>query len=131
MINISTLEPLLVEGTQNRPDVSFNAEKGMLLLKGRSILENTLSFFEPLLLWIDEYKNNPANKTELHLDMDYFNTSSSKFILSIFEKLEEMYDSGHEVEVFWYFNDEDMEDLGEDYNHIVGMPFKFVDSTAA
>jgi len=131
MINISTLEQLKIEGTQNRPEILFNAETGQLLMKGRSILENTVKFFEPLLIWIDDYRNNPAKKTELHLDMDYFNTSSSKFILSIFEKLEELYDSGYEVEVFWYFNDEDMEDLGEDYNHIVGMPFKFVDRTAA
>lgn len=131
MINISTLEPLKVEATQNRPYVDFNAETGELVMKGRSIIENTVRFFEPLLSWIDEYVDNPSKKTELHLVLDYFNTSSSKFILSIFEKLEELYDLGKEVEVFWYYTDEDMEDLGKDYNHIVSMPFKFIDHTAA
>lgn len=131
MINTSTLEPLLIEGNQNRPEVKFIAETGKLIIKGRSILENTVVFFDPLLSWIDDYKENPAQKTELHLIMDYFNTSASKFILSIFEKLEELYDGGRDVEIFWYFNDEDMEDLGEDYKHLVGMPFNFVDQTAA
>lgn len=131
MINISTLESLIIEGNQNRPDVNFNAETGKLVIEGRSIMENTVIFFQPLLEWIDSYSDQPAVKTELHLVMDYFNTSASKFILSIFEKLEDMYNQGKDVEVYWYFNDEDMEDLGEDYKHLVGMPFIIIDHTAA
>ncbi len=131
MINITTLETLKIDGNQNRPEVLFNAETGNLLLEGRSILENTLKFFEPLLQWIDAYGENPAPKTELHLNMDYFNTSSSKFILSIFEKLETLYKEGKEVKVFWYYNDEDMEELGEDYKHLLGLPFRIVKQNAA
>lgn len=131
MIKISTLEPLVIESNQNRPGVKFNAESGMLNFTGRSIMENTIVFFEPIIKWLDDYCENPASKTELHLAMDYFNTSTSKFILSIFEKLEDLFDLGHDVEVFWYFNDEDMEDLGEDYKHLVGMPFRIIDHTAA
>ena len=34
-----------------------------------------------------------------------------------------------ELEVLWYFDadDEDMLEAGEDYDHIVGVPFKFVE----
>lgn len=131
MTNNSSLEKYSVEGSKNRPKAVFNADTGKLVLEGRSILENTLLFFQPLLDWIDEYKENPAEKTEFHLVMDYFNTSASKFILTIFEKLEELYNSGEKVEIYWYFNDEDMEDLGEDYKHLIAMPFHIVDHTVA
>lgn len=131
MINLPTLEDLRIEGTQNRPEVNFNPHTGQLNMNGRSILENTIKFYDPLLAWIDVYVESPATKTELHLNMDYFNTSSSKCILSIIEKLDQLYNQGNEVDVFWYYNDEDMEDLGMDYKHLVELPFHLVDQTAA
>lgn len=131
MINLQTLENLKIEGTQNRPEVDFNARTGRLYMHGRSILENTVKFYDPLLAWIDSYVDEPASKTELHLNMDYFNTSSSKCILSIIEKLDELYNGGQEVDVFWYYNDEDMGDLGMDYKHLVELPFHLVDQSAA
>jgi len=46
-------------------------------------------------------------------------------LLDLFKRLE----VSNSLEVLWYFDsdDEDMLEAGEDYDHIVGLPFKFVE----
>ena len=117
---------LKIEANSHWPKVELNKQTGVLEISGRSIVENAIRFFEPIMEWIDAYCEHPAEKTELHLKLEYFNTSTSKYILSIFEKLEEIFNEGKEVEIFWYSFDEDMEELGEDYQAMVDVPFQFL-----
>jgi len=116
---------LEMEGNPTRPSVFFNQNTGVLRIKGRSILENTVRFYEPLIEWLNNYIKNPAPKTELHLELEYFNTSTSKYLLSIFEQLITLSEEGSEVTIFWYSADEDMLELGTDYQHMLPLPFEF------
>ena len=52
----------------------------------------------------------------------------SKSILEIFKKFEAIHKNGNNVEITWYFDedDEDMIDAGEDYQAIVKVPFNIV-----
>jgi hypothetical protein len=126
MIDIRPTDPIVeIEGNPTRPMVFFDRSTGQLRLKGRSILENTIRLYEPLIAWIDNYIDNPAEITELHLVLEYFNTSTSKYILAIFEKLDELFSDGHDVTIYWYYSDEDMYELGTDYQIMLHMPFEF------
>ena len=120
---------LKIEGNSNWPDISFNAATGSLNITGRSIIENAIRFYDPVLDWIKLYCKNPAQRTELHLKMEYFNTSTSKYILSMIDKLSEIYEDGNGVEIFWYSVDEDMVELGEDYRAMIDVPFKLLEYT--
>ncbi|MDA3892577.1 MAG: DUF1987 domain-containing protein [Salinivirgaceae bacterium] len=120
-------ETLKIDGNLNRPDVNFNSVSGELWISGRSIVENAIRFYEPLVDWIEVYCENPAQITELHLKLEYFNTSTSKYLLSIVELLHDLYSSGKEVVIYWYSSDEDMLELGEDYDAMIGIPFKFME----
>ena len=114
---------LEIEGNSNRPKILFEASTGMLSITGRSIIENAIRFYEPVLEWIKLYCDNPAERTELHIKMEYFNTSTSKYILSIIDEFNNIYTEGQNVEIFWYSADEDMEELGEDYKAMIEVPF--------
>lgn len=127
MIQNLTEVNLKIKGTPNRPEIDFNAETGELVIYGKSILENAIGFYEPILEWIDMYCDSPAEMTNLHLKLEYFNTSTSKFLLSIIEKIEELYQGGAEAKVHWYYTDEDMEELGEDYSNLIDVPFSFIE----
>jgi hypothetical protein len=124
LININD-KILEMEGNPTRPSVFFNKETGILRLKGRSVLENTIRFYEPLIDWLENYTNDPAPKTQLHLELEYFNTSTSKYILTIIEILIKIFEQGHEVTIFWYYSDEDMYELGTDYQQMLPLPFEF------
>ena len=122
------MEPLNLEGSPKTPHVHFDPITGLLELKGRSIPENSIDFYKPLIDWIDKYGRTPNSKTALHVQLVYFNTSSSKCILDVFKKLELVRTTGNEVSVLWHYeeDDEDMLEAGEDYQAIINIPFKMI-----
>ncbi len=122
------MEPLNLEGSPKTPHVHFDPTTGLLELKGRSIPENSIDFYKPLIDWIDKYGRTPNSKTALHVQLEYFNTSSSKCILDVFKKLESIRAGGSEVTVLWHYeaDDEDMLEAGEDYAGIINVPFKMI-----
>ncbi len=121
------MEKLILEASARTPEIVFDSIAGTLLLKGRSIPENSIEFYKPLNDWIDQYAVNPVSQTVIEIKLEYFNTSSSKCILDLFKKLEKL--SGTVVSVNWYFEEdnEDMEEAGEDYQAIIRLPFKMIE----
>ncbi|MFT5582091.1 MAG: hypothetical protein ACI9G9_001356 [Psychromonas sp.] len=123
------MENLKLEGSAKTPSVDFSNDSGTLELKGRSIPENSVEFYHPLNEWIDFYGADPKKVTTVDIKLEYFNTSSSKCILDLFKKLEKLSGKNTDVKVNWYFeeDDEDMEEAGEDYQAIIGLPFKMIE----
>lgn len=112
---------------KNSPVIDFNIN-GKFLIKGKSTLENTADFYNPILEWVEEYaENEPAKKISIDIKLEYFNTTSSKFILHIFKIFEKLHKNKiSEVVINWYYDedDEDIEEAGHDYASIVKIPFK-------
>jgi hypothetical protein len=123
------MESLVIEGTPKTPNVNFDVAKGVLEIKGRSIPENSIEFYKPLVDWLEEYGQNPNSKTQVNVHLEYFNTSSSKCILDVFKKLEAIHKNKYEVQISWYYeeDDEDMLEAGEDYESIIRVPFKMIE----
>lgn len=123
------MDKLFIDGSAKTPSIEFDAETGVLSLKGRSIPENSIEFYKPLNDWLDLYAGSPRTRTVVDVRLEYFNTSSSKCILDFFKKLEKVNGSVTEVHINWYFetDDEDMEEAGEDYKAIVGLPFTIIE----
>jgi hypothetical protein len=122
------MDNIRIEGTPKTPTVDFNAANGELLLQGRSIPENSIDFYQPLISWVEAYASNPAENTTVSIQLEYFNTSSSKCLLDIFKKLEAIHRSGKAVTVKWHYeeDDEDMLEAGEDYDAIIEIDFDMV-----
>lgn len=120
--------PYIVQQSTKTPLINFDPN-GNLELKGKSIPENTILFYKPLFEWLNEYAQNPASKTNLNIQLDYFNTSSSKSIVDLFKMLELISKSGKsETTINWLYNqeDDDMQEAGEDYKSIIKIPFNLV-----
>jgi hypothetical protein len=123
------MENLIIDGSAKTPAVQFDFENGSMELRGRSIPENSVEFYQPLNEWFEAYAKVPKRKTVVNIKLEYFNTSSSKCILDLFKKLESLNGSSTEVIINWYFeqDDEDMEEAGEDYQAIIGLPFNMIE----
>lgn len=123
------MKPLTIEGSPKTPLIKFDVDKGLLEVKGRSIPENSIEFYKPLIDWLDEYAASPLKTTAVNVQLEYFNTSSSKCILDVFKKLEAIHSAKNEVVINWYYeeDDEDMLEAGEDYESIIKVPFKMIE----
>jgi len=123
------METIIREETLKTPFVKFDGDKGLVEIRGRSIPENSIEFYKPLIDWLDKYSDQLNGKTSVNIKLEYFNTSSSKCILDIFRKLELIHKKGNEVEINWYYeeDDEDMFEAGEDYQSIISIPFKMIE----
>ena len=124
------MDSINIEGTPKTPEVSFDAKTGQIEIKGRSIPENSIEFYKPLVDWLDKYADIAQGVVNVVIQLEYFNTSSSKCILDVFKKLENMHNKNKtEVVINCYYeeDDEDMLEAGEDYQSILKIPFKMVE----
>ncbi len=119
-----------IEATANTPDIKFDMEKGELNIFGRSIPENSIEFYNPLFSALDKYLSNPRNNTVLNIQLEYYNSSSSACLLSVFKKLEKLNKAaGLPVNVNWMYeeNDEDILSAGKNFEGMVDLPFHMIE----
>ena len=123
------METIIREGTPKTPYVRLDGENGLVEIKGRSIPENSVEFYKPIIDWLEKFGDELAEETGVNIQLEYFNTSSSKCILDIFKRLELIHKKGNRVEINWYYeeDDEDMFEAGEDYQSIINIPFKMIE----
>ncbi len=122
------IDNIYMPATPSTPATDFDYEKGILHLSGRSLENNAVHFFNPLINWVDEYIMHPRLQTTLHLNLEYLNTPSSKCLLTIIHKLKYLKDSGRSLTVIWEYDaeDEDMLQNGEVYSAMLQLPFEFI-----
>lgn len=90
-------------------------------------MEDTAPFHQAIVSWLRNYFQNPAEKTVLELELDYLSTSSSKMLMDILFELNKFHIFGNDVLVKWKFyeHDEDMEEMGHEFEEMVDMPFEY------
>jgi len=122
------MRPMKIEGTEEQPTIILDKVSSRFEFHGKSMLEDARTFFKPVMEWIDEYAEDPNERTEVIYKMTYFNTSSSKLILDMMRKFASMYSDGHDIEIHWYYteDDEDMLEAGEIYAERVKVPLKLI-----
>jgi hypothetical protein len=117
---MNELKGRYVEGTAKTPKVEFSHLTGELVLEGRSIPENAAKVYEPLLSWINEYVKSPCKSTNLHLKLEYFNSSSLVWITKIVLGLSRIELPGAVMYIHLYFEIEDFEDgISEELKDII------------
>ncbi len=125
------METIKILGTDDTPHVILDPDNEIFEISGRSLPEDVTAFYEPVLTWLDEYAQSPNSKTVFTFRLVYFNTASSKLLLDILMKLEQMHEDGKNILVKWFYpeDDEDMQEAGEEYADIVDVPFEQVGYT--
>jgi hypothetical protein len=127
------MNTIKIMGTDDTPTVILDSENEIFEISGRSLPEDVTAFYEPIIGWLDDYSSSPNTKTVFTFKLVYFNTASSKLLLDILMKLEQMHEDGKDVMVRWYYpeDDEDMQEAGEEYADIVDVPFEQVSYTVS
>ena len=121
------MDDLNFEGTKKTPRIQFCAD-GKLSISGRSIPEDASKFFDALYVWIYEYCARPSENTMVDIQLEYFNSGSSKAVLHILRELVELRNKGHNVTLNWYYEegDDDILERGQYIASILETKFNFI-----
>ena len=112
------------------PKVHLPARGGEAWIAGACYPENAFAFFQPIFDWLRALRaaGGIGRKLELNIKLDYFNTSSSKCLLDLFQMLQEANAEGLDTAVRWHYceDDSDMQETGEEFAQDLSLPFDLV-----
>lgn len=113
------MDNLKIDATKYTPEISFDCEKNLLEIKGESYPENIAEFYAPVFEWLEEYIEQLGDDAQVVVNMEliYFNSSSSKVLLDLFDLLEEAVNNEKHITVNWIYEkeDEDTLEFGEEF----------------
>src|SRR6056297_456659 len=122
------METLQIAATDDTPEITLDYQNKKFIFSGRSLPEDVVSFYKPVLNWLDEFEQNPLEGAEFEFKLEYFNTASSKLILDILLKINDIYEEGTPMTMKWYYMelDTDLQEAGEEYSELIEIPFELV-----
>lgn len=112
------MENLLISATKYTPEISFDATKCLLAITGESYPENTAEFYSPVFDWLESFLDSLQDQTvTVNIEIIYFNSSSSKVLMDLFDRLEEAVKAGKRITLNWIYDREDQSSLeyGEEF----------------
>ena len=114
-----------IDPTADTPGVRFEKDDAVLEIYGRSLPENAFSFYEQLIQWAEEFRveDLPQNLV-IRIKLDYFNSSSSRYILELLATMEKRYENKSHAHIEWFVDPEDelMIEKGEEYSNLLDFP---------
>ncbi len=113
--------------TDELPYVKFDPQTGYLEISGRSFPADVNKFYGPLLSWVKEYSKHPLCPTTFKCNIEYFNTSSQKFLAEILKELNRIHKTNSGVKVEWLYNsdDEDLMTIGKEFEKFLDLKFDY------
>lgn len=112
------MDKLHIEATERSPEIDFNFETNEFTIRGESYPEDVPEFYGPVINRLHTHFDalEDADVT-FNLELVYFNSTSAKILMGLFETLEEIAGKGNRVVVNWYFEEDDdnMEELGQEF----------------
>lgn len=117
---------LIREQTEQSPEISFT-DKGILLIKGISVLENINHFYKDVFDWLENFELKLPESVQLIFDLEYVNTSSTKTCVEIARKVDSFKEKCPNVQIIWRYKDgdEDAFELGKDIEYWVKVDFNY------
>lgn len=112
-----------IQETVSSPGVTLNPEEGKFEFTGRSLPEDPMEFYEPVLEWFEEYSQKPLSIASFEFKLTYFNTASSKVFFSIFQTIDKVNlnnaGAANKVVIHASEDDEDLLELFEYYKELL------------
>lgn len=128
------MEKLEIKSTITTPSILFNPDEMDFSIQGECRPENVLTFFNPILDWINEFKiwvkheQNNSNDLFFNFKLEYYNSSSAKFIFTILKRLKELDKYGMKLKVNFFYDilDDDLLENGKEIEKILNIEFIYI-----
>lgn len=122
------MESIYIKEFGYTPGVELDKEKGRFRFTGKACPEDAPGFYAPIFDFFKEYLQDPLRETVLEFKLSYFNSASSKVILSLLQNIKTLNEGGYKASVKWYYyeDDEELYYSGEDFKDIFNIPFELI-----
>lgn len=107
-----------IAATERSPELDFNFDTNIFILKGESYPEDVTEFYGEALKALEAHLDGLDGGTvNFIFELIYFNSSSAKILMSLFDMLEEAAEEGNTINIEWVYeaDDDNMEELGEEF----------------
>lgn len=111
------MDNLIIEATKRTPAIRFDFAQHELFITGESYPEDINQFYGEIITTLEAYLTETKNKNiQISFDLIYFNSSSAKAMMRIFEMLDVAAET-NDVHIHWLHEAEDdnMAELGEEF----------------
>lgn len=106
---------MIIKEELNTPYVKLDKENCTFTLIGKSYPEHPELFYDPIVKEIDECKEGLTNsKITINIALEIINSISTKLL---FQLIKDLYESSMDMEVNWYYEDDD-ESMLEEGNYL-------------
>jgi hypothetical protein len=134
-VNKYIMRKLIIEKTANSPKVILDPDKKIFEISGESRPPDVGTFYGEILRWMDDYTTHLYRSQEskdpvvFNFDLEYFNSSSAKYILDFSKQIASVRSKGKNVEVKWHYekDDADMLEVGREMSRMAKLPFEFIE----
>lgn len=132
------MERLFINKTAITPEIHLSPEENTFHISGTSSPEDVRALYYPVIEWVNlfcaeiiDHRKSPYSSEKpliFKADLEYFNSSSAKFLYDIFLELKKLTKSGIPVIVEWHYDEEDIDlkEAGFDIATLAGMEFAYV-----
>jgi limonene-1,2-epoxide hydrolase len=111
------MDNIKMAATERTPEIDFDFGAKVFSLRNESYPEDVNEFYGPLVdqfkTWIEDQEDSEIT---FNFELIYFNSSSAKVLMDIFDVLEEAAEN-NQVTVNWIYesDDDNIEELGEEF----------------
>lgn len=122
------MKQLKIEPSSNSPLIILDRDQSIFLFEGRCFPPDVVSFFDPVLFWIQAYVRDPNPETVFDFRLNYISSNSLKQVLIILKNLMPLRET-HTIHIKWTSNplDDDMKERGQFLMESTGFDFEFID----
>ncbi|MBF0161993.1 MAG: DUF1987 domain-containing protein [Magnetococcales bacterium] len=110
---------LQIDGTDRTPQVCFDFDNNRFSLVGESYPEDVAEFYGDLLSQLTAHFDTLRGEAlQFDFNLVYFNSSTAKVVMRLFEALEEAAQQENRVVVNWHHEEDDdnMREMGEEFS---------------
>ena len=112
------MENIKIEATDRSPEIDFDFSANVFTIRGESYPEDVTAFYGEVIDNLEDHLSSlDGGGIEFNFELIYFNSSTAKVLMGLFDTLEETAEGDVDVTVNWYYDEEDdtMEELGEEF----------------
>src|SRR5260370_2194341 len=113
------MDRINIAKTARTPRIDFDFASNQFVIAGESYPEDVSTFYGPLLQQLTSFFNELSNaEVSFRFELIYFNSSTAKIVMELFEALEEAAVSGNQVVITWVHEaaDDNIKEFGEEFS---------------